>query len=173
MPSDEEKLHPETSEDGNAAIPEPVKQLEQRFKHTMERVAELTEEKQKLEHLVLQLQSETETIGTNVPEHNLYIQIWVLNKRFLGEYITLYQKQRAVLHSRAREKEQVFRQLLDQRNQQQEQLHKLKILLSDFLKKEYIHSNGTERLPETGIVAAFIFNSRYLILYYSSLFFDS
>lgn len=31
----------------------------------MERVAELTEEKQKLEHLVLQLQSETETIGTN------------------------------------------------------------------------------------------------------------
>ena len=128
VPSEEEKVHPETSEEGNAAILEPVKQLEQRFKHTMERVAELTEEKQKLEHLVLQLQSETETIG---------------------EYITLYQKQRAVLHSRAREKEQVFRQLLDQRNQQQEQLHKLKILLSDFLKKEYIHSNGTERLSET------------------------
>ena len=128
VPSEEEKVHPETSEEGNAAIPEPVRQLEQRFKHTMERVAELTEEKQKLEHLVLQLQSETETIG---------------------EYITLYQKQRAVLHSRAREKEQVFRQLLDQRNQQQEQLHKLKILLSDFLKKEYIHSNGTERLSET------------------------
>ncbi|XP_076665638.1 golgin subfamily A member 2 [Andrena cerasifolii] len=128
LPSEEEKVHRETSEEGNAAIPEPVKQLEQRFKHTMERVAELTEEKQKLEHLVLQLQSETETIG---------------------EYITLYQKQRAVLHSRAREKEQVFRQLLDQRNQQQEQLHKLKILLSDFLKKEYIHSNGTERLSET------------------------
>lgn len=30
----------------------------------MEQVAELTEEKQKLEHVVLQLQSETETIGT-------------------------------------------------------------------------------------------------------------
>ena len=138
LPSEEEKVHRETSEEGDAAIPEPVKQLEQRFKHTMERVAELTEEKQKLEHLVLQLQSETETIG---------------------EYITLYQKQRAVLHSRAREKEQVFRQLLDQRNQQQEQLHKLKILLSDFLKKEYIHSNGTERLSETetgpdGVVVA-------------------
>lgn len=29
----------------------------------MEQVAELTEEKQKLEHVVLQLQSETETIG--------------------------------------------------------------------------------------------------------------
>lgn len=43
-----------------------MKQLEQRFKQTMERVAELTEEKQKLEHLVLQLQSETETIGTSI-----------------------------------------------------------------------------------------------------------
>lgn len=37
--------------------------LEKRFKETMEKVAELTDEKQKLEHLVLQLQSETETIG--------------------------------------------------------------------------------------------------------------
>lgn len=49
----------------NVTISEPMKKLEQRFKETMERVAELTEEKQKLEHLVLQLQSETETIGTN------------------------------------------------------------------------------------------------------------
>ncbi|XP_076234729.1 golgin subfamily A member 2 [Calliopsis andreniformis] len=107
---------------------ESVKQLEQRFKQTMERVAELTEEKQKLEHLVLQLQSETETIG---------------------EYITLYQKQRAVLQNRAKKREEILRQLLDQRNQQQEQLHKLKILVSDFLKKEYIQSNGTECLIQT------------------------
>nr|XP_034177776.1 golgin subfamily A member 2-like isoform X1 [Osmia lignaria] len=115
-------------QENNVTAIEPVKQLEQRFKETMERVAELTEEKQKLEHLVLQLQSETETIG---------------------EYITLYQKQRAVLQSRARERDQMFRQLLEQRNQQQEQLHKLKILVIDFLRKEYIHSNGTERLIET------------------------
>lgn len=118
----------ENQQENNITVMEPVKQLEQRFKETMERVAELTEEKQKLEHLVLQLQSETETIG---------------------EYITLYQKQRAVLQSRAREREQVFRELLDQRNQQQEQLHKLKVLVSDFLRKEYIHSNGTERLIDT------------------------
>nr|XP_033324127.1 golgin subfamily A member 2-like [Megalopta genalis] len=113
-------------------VSEPIKQLEERFKQTMERVAELTEEKQKLEHLVLQLQSETETIG---------------------EYITLYQKQRAVLKSRTREKEQVFRQLLDQRNQQQEQLHKLKVLVSEFLRKEYIHSNGTEHITQTEMSA--------------------
>ncbi|CAK9807897.1 Golgin subfamily A member 2 [Anthophora plagiata] len=120
-----EELQNSTEElkDSNVTMSESVKQLEQRFKETMERVAELTEEKQKLEHLVIQLQSETETIG---------------------EYITLYQKQRAILQTRAREKEQVFRQLLEQRNQQQEQLHKLKVLVSDFLRSEYIHSNGME-----------------------------
>ena len=123
-----EKIHVESSNENDVIISEPVKKLEQRFKETMERVAELTEEKQKLEHLVLQLQSETETIG---------------------EYITLYQKQRAVLQNRAIEREQVFRQLLEQRNQQQEQLHKLKVLVSDFLSKEYIRSNGTKCQVET------------------------
>lgn len=88
--------------------------LEKRFKETMEKVAELTDEKQKLEHLVLQLQGETETIG---------------------EYITLYQKQRAILGERWKEREQTFRQLLEQRNQQQEQLHKLKVLVTELLKK--------------------------------------
>ncbi|XP_072753851.1 golgin subfamily A member 2 isoform X2 [Anoplolepis gracilipes] len=93
---------------------EPIIKLEKRFKETMERVAELTDEKQKLEHLVLQLQGETETIG---------------------EYITLYQKQRAILGERWKEREQTFRQLVEQRNQQQEQLHKLKVLVTELLKK--------------------------------------
>ncbi|XP_061931678.1 golgin subfamily A member 2 isoform X2 [Apis cerana] len=124
----EENTHVESLNKNSVIVPEPIKQLEQRFKETMEQVAELTEEKQKLEHVVLQLQSETETIG---------------------EYITLYQKQRAVLQNRAIEREKIFRQLLEQRNQQQEQLHKLKVLVSDFLRKEYIHSNETNRLIET------------------------
>ncbi len=38
-------------------------QLEQQLKRSTATVAALTEEKQKLDHLVLQLQSETETIG--------------------------------------------------------------------------------------------------------------
>lgn len=130
----------------------------------MERVAELTEEKQKLEHLVLQLQSETETIGTNrwfLINYLVFFTwfqfcfhffgIFFYYISFLGEYITLYQKQRAVLQNRAIEREKIFRQLLEQRNQQQEQLHKLKVLVSDFLRKKYIHSNGTDRLIETGI----------------------
>ncbi|XP_012536642.1 golgin subfamily A member 2 [Monomorium pharaonis] len=92
----------------------PITKLETRFKETMEKVAELTDEKQRLEHLVLQLQGETETIG---------------------EYITLYQKQRAILGERWKEREQTFRQLVEQRNQQQEQLHKLKVLVTELLKK--------------------------------------
>lgn len=94
--------------------PGPIMKLEKRFKETMERVAELTDEKQKLEHLVLQLQGETETIG---------------------EYITLYQRQRAVLGNRWKEREQTFCQLVEQCNQQQEQLHKLKVLVTELLKK--------------------------------------
>lgn len=117
---------PENPDKNNLILSEPTKTLEKRFKETMERVAELTEEKQRLEHLVLQLQSETETIG---------------------EYITLYQKQRAILQSKAREREDVFRQLLEQRNQQQEQLHKLKVMVSEFLRKEFIQSDGTEATP--------------------------
>ncbi|KAK0090113.1 hypothetical protein PV325_002945 [Microctonus aethiopoides] len=89
------------------------KKLELRFKETMERVAELTDEKQRLEHLVLQLQGETETIG---------------------EYITLYQRQRAILQMKAQEKERTFNQLLDERNRQQAQLHQLKILVAELLK---------------------------------------
>ena len=38
-------------------------QLEQKCQRSAANVAALTDEKQKLEHLVLQLQSETETIG--------------------------------------------------------------------------------------------------------------
>lgn len=40
-----------------------MEKLQERFTRTMAEVAELTDEKQRLEHLVLQLQGETETIG--------------------------------------------------------------------------------------------------------------
>lgn len=52
-------------------IPEAFEKLENRFKETMEKLAELTDEKQRLEHLVLQLQGETETIGN-------YYLLWTL-----------------------------------------------------------------------------------------------
>lgn len=43
--------------------PEVMVKLEGKFRKTMSELADLSEEKQRLEHLVLQLQSETETIG--------------------------------------------------------------------------------------------------------------
>lgn len=53
----------------------------------------------------------------------------------------MYQKQRAILQEKAKEKENTFRQLLEQRNQQQEQLHKLKVLVADLLKAKNSNSN--------------------------------
>lgn len=45
-----------------------LQQMEEKVKKTMNEIAALDEEKEKLEHLVLQLQGETETIGkTNIP----------------------------------------------------------------------------------------------------------
>lgn len=68
-------------------IAEPVKQLEQRFKETMEKVAELTEEKQKLEHLVLQLQNETETIGMNELPVNKFVAFnFIFTSLFLSPF---------------------------------------------------------------------------------------
>jgi len=76
-------------------------QLEQQLKRTVTTVTSLTEEKQNLEHLVLQLQSETETIG---------------------EYVSLYQVQRGLLRRRAQ-------QLTSERLALQERTEKLIRLL--------------------------------------------
>ncbi|XP_035743537.1 golgin subfamily A member 2-like [Vespa mandarinia] len=102
---------------------EPIKKLEERFKETMEKLAELTDEKQRLEHLVLQLQSETETIG---------------------EYIALYQRQRAILQERAKEKNEAFRLLIEQKNEQQEQLHKLKELVTNLITRKSTITDNME-----------------------------
>ncbi|KZS21536.1 Uncharacterized protein APZ42_011463 [Daphnia magna] len=76
-------------------------QLEQRLERSIATVSTLTEEKKKLEHLVLQLQSETETIG---------------------EYVSLYQVQRGQLSRRAE-------QLSAERQKLKERILKLTILL--------------------------------------------
>lgn len=68
----------------NIATNEAMEKLQERFKQTMNEIVDLTEEKHRLEHLVTQLQSETETIG---------------------EYIALYQTQRRLLKQREIEKD--------------------------------------------------------------------
>lgn len=67
----------------------------------MTQCADLTEEKQRLEHLVMQLQSETETIG---------------------EYIALYQTQRRILKQREYEKAAQTALLQAEREQMRERL---------------------------------------------------
>ena len=57
-----------------------LEQLEKQFQLSSDKIASLNEDKRKLEHLIGQLQSETETIG---------------------EYVTLYQVQRGLLQQRA------------------------------------------------------------------------
>lgn len=82
--------------------------LEEKFLKTMQNIANLTEEKQQLEHLVLQLQSETETIG---------------------EYIALYQHQRGILKQRALEKDEQLKQLSRDREELKNKLEQLNLLI--------------------------------------------
>lgn len=47
-------------------------QLQEKFKDVVHKMADLTDEKQQLEHLVTQLQSETETIGNYIFTFNYF-----------------------------------------------------------------------------------------------------
>ncbi|XP_044750955.1 golgin subfamily A member 2 [Coccinella septempunctata] len=86
--------------------------LEKKFLRTMEEIARLTEEKQRLEHLVLQLQGETETIG---------------------EYVTLYQQQRSILKQRALEKDEQLQQLNNDRETIKANLDRLNNLVKKLI----------------------------------------
>nr|XP_016996738.2 golgin subfamily A member 2 [Drosophila takahashii] len=87
---------------------EAVERLQSRFTTLISQVADLTEEKHSLEHLVLQLQSETETIG---------------------EYIALYQTQRRMLKQREYEKAAQMRLLHAEREQLREKIEALNKLV--------------------------------------------
>lgn len=88
----------------NIATNEAMHKLQARFKRTMNEIADLTEEKQRLEHLVLQLQGETETIG---------------------EYIALYQTQRRLLKRREVEKDIQLHRIAADREEMKEKLLQL------------------------------------------------
>ncbi|KAF7284882.1 hypothetical protein GWI33_021456 [Rhynchophorus ferrugineus] len=94
-----------------------MKCLEEKVKKTMQEIADLTEEKQRLEHIVLQLQSETETIG---------------------EYVALYQHQRMVLKQKTLEKDHQLKQLETDREHVKNKLDRLNQLI-----KKLIVEKGT------------------------------
>lgn len=101
---------------------EAMEKLQERFKRTMLEVAELTDEKQRLEHLVMQLQGETETIG---------------------EYITLYQQQRRMLKQKDMERDLQLEQLAHDR-----EMMKLKLKELNYLVHQLVIEKGGS-IPRT------------------------
>ncbi|XP_055530143.1 golgin subfamily A member 2 [Wyeomyia smithii] len=95
---------------------EAMEKLQERFKRTMLEVAELSDEKQRLEHLVMQLQGETETIG---------------------EYITLYQQQRRLLKQKDMERDLQLEQLANDR-----EVMKLKLKELNYLVHQLVLEKG-------------------------------
>lgn len=91
---------------------EAMLKLQERFTRTMSEIADLTEEKNRLEHLVTQLQGETETIG---------------------EYIALYQCQRQQLKQREQEKDAQLQTIVQDREEMRLKLTQLNSLVSQLI----------------------------------------
>jgi golgin subfamily A member 2 len=113
-----------TSQVPSMATEEALEKLQNRFRRTMLEVADLTEEKQRLEHVVMQLQFETETIG---------------------EYITLYQNQRRLLKRKEHERDVEMRKLTEERELMSGKLLYLNKLIEEFVDKQQVGS-GQENL---------------------------
>lgn len=123
----------------NIATNEAMDKLQERFKRTMNEIADLTEEKHRLEHLVTQLQSETETIG---------------------EYIALYQTQRRQLKQRELEKDIQLNRIAADREFMREKLRQLNELVElllmqkgftnakDIMAQLHTTNNNAENIPE-------------------------
>lgn len=109
----------------NIATNEAMDKLQDRFRRTMNEIADLTEEKQRLEHLVMQLQSETETIG---------------------EYIALYQTQRRLLKQRELEKDIQLHRIAADRTEMKEKLKQLNGLVELLLIQKGF--NNTKEIME-------------------------
>lgn len=111
---------------------EAMYRLQERFTKTMSEIADLTDEKQRLEHLVIQLQGETETIG---------------------EYIALYQSQRKLLKQKEIEKDIQVQKITADREDMKDKLLKLNSLVELMLKQrsgDAVTENGVKS-PENGV----------------------
>lgn len=94
------------------ATEEALEKLQERFRRTILEVAELTEEKNRLEHVVTMLQFETETIG---------------------EYITLYQNQRRLLKQKEHQRDLELKNLAGDRELMNRKLLQLNGLIEKFV----------------------------------------
>ncbi|XP_045623020.2 golgin subfamily A member 2 isoform X2 [Procambarus clarkii] len=97
------------------SLQEAHKALEERFSRCMLQVAELSDDKQRLEHVIQQLQVETETIG---------------------DYITIYQFQRGVMKQQARERELELSSLMHEREEMRTKLATLQDLMASLAQEK-------------------------------------
>lgn len=98
------KASSETSNDSNIPKEHAMLKLQERFLKIMAEVADLSDEKHRLEHIILQLQNETDTIC---------------------EYVALYQQQRSLLKKRDEERSaqvKIFQAECDRLRKQLEEL---------------------------------------------------
>merc|ERR1712203_735693 len=102
-----------------------LKQLESRFISAMEKLAELSSDKEQLEHLVERLQEETDTIG---------------------DYVIMYQHQRKQQRIKIQEKEQEVAQLAQDRADLQGKLTQLEQLVKRMVKEDV--EEATEAMVE-------------------------
>ncbi|GFO02133.1 golgin subfamily a member 2 [Plakobranchus ocellatus] len=107
-----------------------MEMIQEKYMHVMQDKAELSDKADQLEHLVLQLQGETDTIG---------------------EYISLYHHQRALLQQRETQKNDYIAQLARDREQLQDKLGELQALVMQLLgERNMLHSyNEESRLTPT------------------------
>lgn len=117
-----------TSENESLPLHDALEKLQARFRQTMNEVAELSEEKQQLEHLVTQLQFETETIG---------------------EYITLYQNQRRQLKQKDLERDNQLRKLAIDRENMRQKLLELNTLIEQLLQEKKRNREKSETDDQT------------------------
>ncbi|KAK6980403.1 golgin subfamily A member 2 [Biomphalaria glabrata] len=101
-----------------------MEMIQQKYMHVMKDKADLSDKADQLEHLVLQLQGETDTIG---------------------EYISLYHHQRALLQQRESQKNDYISQLARDREQLQDKLGELQALVMQLLgERNMLHSYNQE-----------------------------
>ncbi|XP_076454481.1 golgin subfamily A member 2-like [Babylonia areolata] len=101
-----------------------MEMIQEKYTRVMRDKAELTDKADQLEHLVVQLQGETDTIG---------------------EYISLYHHQRALLQQRELQKNDYIAQLARDREQLQDKLGELQALVMQLLgERHMLHSYHQE-----------------------------
>lgn len=115
-----------TSSIKTIATEEAMERLQERFKRTMADHANLTEEKFRLEHLVLQLQDETNTIG---------------------DYIALYHKQRQLLKQREIEKDVQLKHIVQDREEMQTKLVQLNGLVEQLMRQQQVTTEKSKVSP--------------------------